>query len=777
MSTAYAYGQFRKALEAAATHGDEEVRDRACARAEKWAVALDSINDGTITVGSRVPVKDLPAWVTLEVLWGGYSSGKALAETALEEDEIQLAERLGLPDGPDRRARIFAYYLTDAGLNELYGLLDSGLYAVKIPEDAALLTVAWLLRAGDEGGALAVLDAIQPFSRRFRFAPRHDATVIPPGYTFRISVGEARELLQARRMPPVIQALLETLRVWNPYADRLLSLWYPCIKDGKVELGDAAWKQAAAGLASEFVSLKKKYPNSHKVVRKGSNIQWLVSAAAAASSAQSLTPVLAGRVRMAVAGMVKKRGAPGSDELKGVRARQVTIAGKQSSTQLAAIAAERLTEPRQRMGLTNPTEYSGPVTAAESMAHDVPSNTTMPEFVERILKRTRVAPVDDLEVPSAESYATLVPVYVSGLVAEQYPESLGHVMALNYEAFSTRRSLLLLNLEHQVRLDELPWVLAGEPHASHTGGHATTRTALRHIGEVALQRWPSTILPNKLVSQMNNLVRLRHLDSRSVPLVEELAADIFMGTFSNKFTLAAKIAAKVAGPVYISYYAIDIEHVLRLYDSGAEQDLDEDGTSGAIQEETAQQVKDAEKDTGVTEQPIEDRDFAHLCFKRAGEAPGWGRTAQHGKVIEQSQILTTHNLAVLVSLGASLPWATLATRAWRDCVNLLRLACREPRPLGTVKNAAYAWRQAVFFTSLAAADEVQGILAEMDKDRSALPALGEVVDGLKDIVSGVSFDAEGKSQHGRRLLGWTLGPHWILEKARKPRSVATERAL
>lgn len=771
MSTAYAYGQFRKALAAASTHGDEEVRDRAGARAEKWAAALDGIKDGTITIGSRIPVKDLPPWVTLEVLWGGYSSGKALAEHSLDKDEIELAERLGLPDGPDRRAKIFAYYLSDAGLAELYSLLDSGMYAVKLPEDAALLTVAWLLRAGDEGGALAVLDAIQLFSGRFRFAPRRDTVVIPPGHTFRISVGEARELLQARRQPPVIESLLETLRVWNPYADRLLALWFPCVKDRTVTLGDAEWKQKAARLASEFVSLKKKYPHSRKVVRRGSNIQWLVSAASAASTSDTLTSALAGRVRTAVNDMIKKRGAPGSDSLKAVRDRQASIAQKQSTIQLAKIAAERLTEPGQHMGLTDPSEFDVPVTAAEAMAHDIPANTPMPSFVKRILKRARVASVDDLDAPSAESYATLVPVYVSGVVAEQYPQSLGHLMALNYEAFSTRRSLLLLNLEHQVRLDELPWVLAGEPHASQTGGHVTTRAALRHIGEVALQRWPGTILPNKLVSQMNNLVRLRHLDPREVPLVEELAADIFMGTFSNKFTLAAQIAAEVSGPLYIAYYAIDTNHVLRLYDSGA---TDDDDGADAIKEETPQQVKDAEKGSEATgkanQTPPEDRDFAHLCHKRANEKVGWASTAQHGKVIEQSQILTTHNLAVLVALGVSLPWSTLAVQAWQCCVRLLRLARREPRPLGTVKNAAYAWRQAVFFTSMSVANEVPAILEEMDKDRNALPALGLVVDGLKDVVAGNSFDGEGKSKNGRRLLGWTLGPHWILEGARRQSS-------
>ena len=69
------------------------------------------------------------------------------------------------------RGAVFAHYLTDAGQAELYSLLDSGGYRLEFPEQAALLAVAWLLRAGDRARALGVLDEIGPYADRLCFVP------------------------------------------------------------------------------------------------------------------------------------------------------------------------------------------------------------------------------------------------------------------------------------------------------------------------------------------------------------------------------------------------------------------------------------------------------------------------------------------------------------------------------------------------------------------------------------------------------------------------------
>ena len=52
-----------------------------------------------------------------------------------------------------------------------------------------------------------------------------------------------------------------------------------------------------------------------------------------------------------------------------------------------------------------------------------------------------------------------------------------------YAAFRRRRSLLLLNLEHQVRFDELPWIAALQPFRADSADTArAARQALARSG-------------------------------------------------------------------------------------------------------------------------------------------------------------------------------------------------------------------------------------------------------------------------------------------------------
>lgn len=204
MADGYALRQLSQSFLTATTHEDPRVRRRADERARKWAGVLQGMADGTISIGSRTPIAGLPAWVTLDVLRGGFARQTPAAQTPVEREEIALAHRVGIT--PSRSA-IFGYFLTDDGLARLWELLDSGGYRIDIPEDAALLSMAWLLRAGDRDGALAVLDALSPFADRFRLAPKPaQAPLSPPDHVFRITAGEAAATLRARKPKPRVEA-------------------------------------------------------------------------------------------------------------------------------------------------------------------------------------------------------------------------------------------------------------------------------------------------------------------------------------------------------------------------------------------------------------------------------------------------------------------------------------------------------------------------------------------------------------------------------------------
>src|SRR5262249_55185667 len=106
----------------------------------------------------------------------------------------------------------------------------------------------------------------------------------------------------------------------------------------------------------------------------------------------------------------------------------------------------------------------------------------------------------------------------------------------------------------------------------------------------------------------------------SIPIVDELAADIFMGTFTDKFLRSSQIAAHLlTGTLYERYFGVAWKRVLEL--------------------------NDLQTAYGASVSP----GFAALCRQLARVDESESRSvSRNGKIIEQSQILTTHNLAALI---------------------------------------------------------------------------------------------------------------------------------
>jgi hypothetical protein len=234
-----------------------------------------------------------------------------------------------------------------------------------------------------------------------------------------------------------------------------------------------------------------------------------------------------------------------------------------------------------------------------------------------------------------------------------------------------------------VRLEELPWVAAI---TAHRGGvqaaQEQNRQALTQIASLAITAFPTQILPNKLLQELRALAEGAGL---KIPIVDELAADIFMGAFTEKYLRAAQAAGELlAGTLYERYYGIDYAQVRRIGD-----------------------VKPSQHGAPTSAA------FTRLCYERAGaSAQGAWSVARNGTVIEQEQILTTHNLAALSqALGLT---GALAPRHAEQARYCFAWICRrhqqapaawQPR-LRMVKNSAYAWRQMVFFLALLPPAEV-----------------------------------------------------------------------
>jgi hypothetical protein len=264
-------------------------------------------------------------------------------------------------------------------------------------------------------------------------------------------------------------------------------------------------------------------------------------------------------------------------------------------------------------------------------------------------------------------------------------------------------------------------------HRRTTGAtEANAHAVLVQLGELTLHAFPGTVVPNPMVGQLSALAERAGV---RVPFVEELAVDIFMGTFSPKFLSAAQLAGDVLeGTLYERYYGIDYAAVRRLAGN-----------------------------------------FDALCAERAGDRSDASWIAGNGMVIEQAQILTTHNLAALVHpIGVRPPdgWDGLARRAFGVVCRLVRQIEGNRSPKRTVKDAAYAWRQAVFFLALCGLKEQVSVVAWMQDELDRQPPhavrrLDPVLAGARQVLAGGDL-ADGAAPTGRRFLGWSAGGHWML---------------
>ncbi|MGW2248805.1 hypothetical protein ACWCXH_01180 [Kitasatospora sp. NPDC001660] len=736
VSTDYAHGRLARAFATALSHPDPATRERAEQRMSGWRAVLAGMRDGRLRVGSRTPVTGLPAWVTPEVLRGGFATGRARAEGPLQPDESAACRAAGIPEG---RAELFAHSLTEPGLTALWRLLDSGRYRVTVPEEAALLTVAWLVRAGEHDAALDLVATLRPFADRLRFTPRPGgSSTAAPDAVHRTTAADASAALALRGPSHAVETQREAHTVWLPFSDELLAHWLETSpsdeRPGRVldRTPGPDWHRRSAELLLRYRTLAAAHTRCGKHRNPRENLGILRTALELTVTGKQLDARTIGLLRHAAESMVRRRGLPGSARHTALRREQGRQAALPSHHALAVLLLARLADLPEHEGVADPAAVLAPVTVAEADARGLPVGAVIPATLHRPVLAATSAPVETLIerglVPSAEVLAELVPQLASVADAAAHPDpALRTLAAAGHRAFAERRSLLLLDYAHQVRAEELPWVQAVRPHRSTDPAVADTQFAtLRRLGEVAVGAFPGTILPNPLVSELAALARRC---GTQLPFVEELAADIFMGGFSSKFPAAARIAAELLeGTLYERYFGIDYLDVYTLADGAP---------------------------------------FAALCTRRAARTGEPRSVAGNGTVIEQAQILTTHNLATLAGpVGITPPagWDTLARRSFATACRLAGLAERVPRPLPVVKNAAFAWRQGLFHLSLCPPRARDAVLRELAQDHPA--RLAPAVTGLHLIAGGGRFDPDGTADGGtaRRFLGWSTGPHWLLHR-------------
>jgi hypothetical protein len=768
-SPSYALGRLHRAIETATTHHDPEIRRRAEEKALAWGSVLSGIAMGALDVGSRTPVANTPAWVTLEVAHGGFATGRYVAEGPIAEDERSWLDRVPAASGTTERMRLNTWFLSDEGLQHLGELLRSGHYSIEVPEYGALLVVAWLVETGHDSVALDLVSELHPLLDRLRFYPVETERAPTSGAVVHLrTAGEVADHLQLVEVPEQVAAMNEALLSWLPLYDRLVALWLDTVEDDwPCRRWPLDWTERRSAWLHEY---DKALATDHRCgeYRKPRSTFAILREALERCPADSsaLTGRDVGRVRMAVKRSVARWGEPGSTERESLRATQREWASRPTHRRIAEALARRVAQVPADAGIADLEPMIEPVPlGAADTAEPVPRS--LARKVERALE----APIEELiergVVPSSEVLAQVLPQITSHVAAAAFDDPvLRDLYARIYAAFRRRRSPLLLNLEHQVQIEELPWVKAIEAFRKQSAdSEVKAYDTLQHASMLAFTSFPQTILPNPLVRELDALATQAKL---AIPLVEEVAADIFMGTFTLKWRQAAAVTAEMmANTLYARYFDLPPPSMWAPIDEASGSFLDR--VRGRWSKRTAE-------------------DFTRVCNERAREAAVGDGTfvARNGAVIEQSQILTTHNLAPIVA-GLSLSdriaehGADLAARTFAWIVKQQNTPYSSWRSqLQMLKNTAYAWRQAMFFLSFAEATDQRPALDHLKTRVSEQPddwqqRFAPVLEGLDAVLAGDRFDARGRvKRHGRRYLGWSVGRHWLLPKSEASTSDKSE---
>jgi hypothetical protein len=766
-------------LARALAHADTSDDPQAQERVRRWTDVLMNVLSGAVAPGDRRPVARLPEWVTLEVVTGGFATGKAMAAGPLRAHELRLLDELGFVKEDEPRLALNRYFLSDPGLLRLTDALAHDRYEVEVPEEAALLVVAWLLSHDHAEDARALVATLAPHMKELRFYPELTAAArsVAAG-VYRDEVRTVLRTLNQIRPNPRVLAQRETVVVWTPLYDRLVALFLETVaeavpvalkdSDGAWQRGPKGqfvieggwpcaqypegWRQRAQELMTEIRRAAQSNQRCKRASREGEALERLIDGLGGILvDPASLSGRDVGRIRLIVARYVAKRGIPGAPGMLETRERHLRHAGAPSHHEVAAHVGERLTKYPQSDGLDDIAPLAAPIEPGESKKPFLMHGAHVPASIVKKLERCVRGSIESLVtrgiIPSGEVLAEVLLQLTSGLKSAGIANpNLRTLYASTYRAFRRRRSLLLLNLQKQVQLEELPWVQAMERMRSITMTDADiAREALLEAAALAITSFPQAILPNKLVRELVALADAAKID---LPLTEELAADIFMGEFSPKFSEAARRATKaLRGSLYARYYGIDSDQVLAALDQPRLEDR-------------------------VHRRPDA---LAKLCAARAGVNLGTYRPATNGRIIEQQLILTTHNLSALIELpGMRERLADRFDEMPRRCFQWIVEHLQLPEEgfhvgLVRVKNAAYAWRQMVFFLSQRSGNLesfvswARGFLG--DQPESFLNRFEPAMRGLETAM----MLTHGTHPPDPKLfVGWSDGRHWLLRAMTSP---------
>ena len=732
----------RAGATATSDHVDPATLGRARFKIQQLLRTMSGIMAGTLTPGSRTPIANIPEWITPVVSTGGFATRELAAGGPLTQYEKELAKQAGIlvtdvdaiTDEPESiRLSLNQIWFDEPHFSRLSNMLDSGKYRVNSPEEAVMLVLVALHRLGHSDKAEELVSTISPFMGKVRFFPEPAEYPLPLSRNLAlVSVADALTQLDNRFGPNPEHKSNTRQRIeknalvfdqWLPLSDRLLRLLQDTVEgelpyynaDGKLCGGmplinvSCEWLDKAMQYQADREQVLAQHPElkhrtsrkrgSERILQRSLEVLLAYPPESRRSSDKEGFQKIQLTLRKTLADIHRKHGLPKTDKhQKSLNDRQFWLEQYEQSRRAGQPLLAQLL-PLKHCDLSK----------EDNLTFDT---TGMPESIRKLLDKIQPRPLSELlergDITSAEMLASklleVAPIVRSESIQDP---TLATLFAHLYQAFNKRRSLLLLNLKSQVRVEELPWVKLLQSVTPIDEGKRLENAQNFITGIIfqALTHFPHTILPNTFIKSLGQVFKTQPESSmEQLPLTEEIAADIFMQKFSEKYLKAAKRAASLMqGTLYEKYYGLDYGIIANLETPEA---------------------------------------FYDLCLLKSGARCSYSygcqtmETAESGKIIEWQQVITTHNLATLadaINLFEQLrgEYGRKLSHKVADWVVTECIHYNPGKPdlirLHEHKSIAYAFRQMLFFLSFQPKD-VQ--LSALEKLKTIPPKIDDMISAI-----------------------------------------------
>lgn len=768
-----------------------------------WCTVIQNMASGAVDVGSRAPIAATPVWVTPKVVSGGFATGELCAGgdlTAYERDVAGDAQAFGFAvdhadgDSGDRSTRTLRASANrflvehERGFARLREMLRSHKYRVSVPEEGCLLVFAWLCEHNHALEAQELLTTVMPLFDQLRFhsEPRdepEDTSLVPTRSPTAIHTKLSETLRNLKRTDLdslASHALEPRLESWFELREEVVKLWLQTL-DEPASPPNGTWTSENDDRSSKplfeytpgcgwpcqtypmdwnvqaarVIALFETVFHDVRAKRRNKYARMVASARKVlAVGPHALTGSDVAWIRFGIASMNAKRGLPESEAYRKwlgrlVEQRARWFQAAKRDHELCAFAVERLASIAKTAS-NRDDELKPYLTESEARSLSDELITTFSghrgtKTIVSLLDKTVGMSLEQVftsgRFKSLEMVAQILPAFTGAIRTRAIADpDLRYLYQQILVAFAARRSLLLLNFASQVRVTELPWIRIVDAvmAASATGDEservrAATTDFCRNITVKALRYFGEAPLCNPFIRELKPLVERTQL--KACYLVEEIAADIFMGSFVPKFVRTYEVAqAFLQGTKYQAYYRI--------------------------------------REPEAT--PLDTNGFAALCRVRTGDGAatsGWSIT-ENAKLIEQSQILTTHNLASLfVSLELhacldDLDVPGILERCWKEIMRLATLISSDGLSQGDWRiqgqfrrYIGYSWRQMLFFFAVLEKFAPESYASAIEAMKAGTAQLGDDeyrahFEALANVLTGEDVRVPMENRTGSYVVAW-----------------------